>query len=90
MKVSKIMVVHGRVQGVGFRYFIQYTAKELMVNGYVKNLGDGTVEVLAQGELADVKSLKSAVIKGNGFSKVTRVDESDMETMAYNDFRIKY
>ncbi len=89
MKVSKIMTVHGRVQGVGFRYFIQYTAKELGVSGYVKNLDDGTVEILAQGNPGDVKNLKSAVIKGNGFSKVTRVDESNIETRMHSDFKIK-
>lgn len=90
MKVSKLILIHGRVQGVGFRYFIQHTAKNLGIKGYVKNLADGTVEILAQGELLTVKKLKSEVIKGNGFSKVTRVDESNIETKEYSDFKIKY
>jgi acylphosphatase len=90
MKVSKLMIIHGRVQGVGFRYFIQYNAKEIGVKGYVKNLDDGTVEILAQGRPEDVRKLKSIVIKGNGFSKVTRVDEHSSETKTYDDFKIKY
>jgi acylphosphatase len=43
------LVVRGRVQGVGYRYFIARTASELGINGYVKNLYSGDVEIVAEG-----------------------------------------
>jgi acylphosphatase len=49
--------VHGRVQGVGFRYSTQFEAKRLGVTGYARNLDDGSVEVLACGEPEAVEAL---------------------------------
>lgn len=49
--------VHGRVQGVGFRYSTQQEAKTLGLKGYAKNLDDGSVEVLACGEESQVEQL---------------------------------
>jgi len=49
--------VHGRVQGVGFRYSTQAEAKRLGVLGYARNLDDGSVEVLACGEAEHVEAL---------------------------------
>lgn len=49
--------VHGRVQGVGFRYATQHQARQLGLSGYAKNLDDGSVEVLACGEESQVQQL---------------------------------
>ncbi|WP_428945770.1 acylphosphatase [Pantoea sp. FN060301] len=49
--------VHGRVQGVGFRYSTQQQAKALGLKGYAKNMDDGSVEVLACGEESQVQRL---------------------------------
>lgn len=49
--------VHGIVQGVGFRYSTQHQARGLGLQGYAKNLDDGSVEVLACGEEKDVQAL---------------------------------
>lgn len=49
--------VHGRVQGVGFRYSTQAEARTLGVLGYARNLDDGSVEVLAWGEAEQVDAL---------------------------------
>jgi len=46
---ARTYVVHGRVQGVGFRYFVERVARQLGLDGYVKNRADGTVEVYASG-----------------------------------------
>ena len=44
------LLVKGSVQGVNFRWFVHYTAKELGLNGWVKNMPDGTVEILCESE----------------------------------------
>ena len=51
----------GSVQGVGFRYTTQSIASRLLVSGYVKNLADGRVELLAEGEREDIEKLLSRI-----------------------------
>ena len=50
-------IVQGRVQGVSFRYYTQQRARELGLTGYVRNVWDGTVEVVAEGERSEVDRL---------------------------------
>jgi len=69
---SKIWV-HGRVQGVGFRYNTQSEAKKLGLNGYARNLDDGSVEVLACGEAQQVEALLAWLRAGGPRS--ARVDK---------------
>lgn len=66
--------VHGRVQGVGFRSFVQETGAGLGLAGFVRNEWDGTVTGEAEGEPALLDSLHQALERGNGFSRVARVD----------------
>jgi acylphosphatase len=56
--------VSGSVQGVGFRYFTQRAAERLRLSGYVRNLGDGRVEVLASGAAGQLAALKSELERG--------------------------
>ncbi|MBS6032568.1 MAG: acylphosphatase [Pantoea sp.] len=69
--------VHGRVQGVGFRYSTQAEAKTLGVQGYARNLDDGSVEVLACGESEQVDALISWLKAGGPRS--ARVDQVLLE-----------
>ena len=55
------MIYSGRVQGVGFRYSVRTIAKHHPVTGYVRNLPDGTVELVAQGELPAINNLLADV-----------------------------
>ncbi len=55
------MIYTGHVQGVGFRYTVRSLARRLPVGGFVKNLPNGSVEVVAQGTLAAIDSLLSDV-----------------------------
>lgn len=58
MSVKSIRaIVSGRVQGVGFRYFVLRVAEKLKLAGWVRNLGSGDVEVVAQGEPAVLEEL---------------------------------
>ena len=65
--------VSGRVQGVGFRYFVYDHARELRLTGWVRNLQDGRVEVLAEGETEALEALLAQLQTGPGGSKVNDV-----------------
>ena len=67
-------IVSGRVQGVGFRFFVEDKAVCLGLRGWVRNLRSGQVEVLASGEKEDLEELLSALKRGPGLSRVTEVE----------------
>jgi len=75
-------LVKGRVQGVGFRWFVQREAAELGLRGWVKNTPDGHVEVLAAGEPDQLEDLQLALAKG---SRGSRVDAVIKHTLAENE-----
>jgi tRNA pseudouridine55 synthase len=66
--------VYGRVQGVGYRYFVKEKAQSLDIFGYVKNLEDGTVEVLAQGREENLQKLIEEFKKGPFLARVDKLD----------------
>jgi acylphosphatase len=66
--------VHGRVQGVSFRYFVLDSARRLDLSGWVRNRYDGTVEVMAEGERDKLETLTQDLKKGSNASRVTHVD----------------
>ncbi|MBU1626917.1 acylphosphatase [bacterium] len=68
------LVVHGRVQGVGFRYYVYKKAISLEVKGFVKNLPDGCVAIVAEGDEGHLILFLNAVRKGPAFSHVSKVD----------------
>jgi|SRR5271167_1150897 len=67
--------VLGRVQGVGYRFFVQELAEELGLRGYVRNLRDGRVEVLAIGSAEQLRLLRQALEKGPMLARVAEVIE---------------
>lgn len=67
----------GRVQGVGFRYFVWREAEELGVDGWVRNRADGTVEALAQGPIDTLDRLKARLEEGPRWSRVMSVSVTD-------------
>ena len=81
--------VRGRVQGVFFRASIQREAKRLGLNGWVKNLADGSVEFLAEGEEDGLKELLGWAQRGPSAARVDRVDSRWRSyTGEFTDFRI--
>ena len=68
------MKITGKVQGVGFRYFVLRQAQELGINGWVSNKSNGDVEALAQGEKADLEQFIAKVKEGTTFSRVDNVN----------------
>jgi acylphosphatase len=67
-------VVHGYVQGVGFRYFLMREAQRLRLRGWVRNRDDGTVEFTAEGSRADLERLLQSAERGPRMARVDRVD----------------
>jgi len=66
--------ITGKVQGVGFRYFVLRQAQKLGINGWVSNKSNGDVEALAQGEKADLEQFIAKVKEGTTFSRVDNVN----------------
>jgi acylphosphatase len=79
MQQSKRYLVSGMVQGVGFRYFAQRVAQRLGVTGYVRNLRDGRVEVLATGEEESLEALRTELQRGPRMAAVSEVREDPAE-----------
>jgi acylphosphatase len=77
MRVARRYVIAGRVQGVGFRWFTHDVARREGVHGWVRNLADGSVEVMAEGETTAVDRLEAAVRRGPASARVERVDIED-------------
>lgn len=71
--------VTGRVQGVGFRYYVMSSAVELDLLGWVRNRRDGSVEVVAEGNLDALRSLMRALQQGPRSSAVQEV-KADLQT----------
>jgi acylphosphatase len=79
MRETRRYLVSGLVQGVGFRLFTQRAAEKLQISGYVRNLFDGRVEVLANGTPEQLARLRAVLEKGPRFSSVSQVHEEAAE-----------
>ena len=89
--IRKSITVSGKVQGVGFRYFVRQEARALGITGWVMNLKDGTVTMEAQSSPQILEQLIEKLKKGNGFSKVVQLKSYDLKVVeGENKFGIKY
>jgi acylphosphatase len=88
MKAVSLRIV-GRVQGVGFRYFVLRTAKQLGVNGYVMNCSNGDVYVEAEADDQVILEFVDYCRKGPSHSDVTDIVIREIETKGYSDFEIE-
>lgn len=89
-KVTAMGWVSGKVQGVGFRYFVQCAADKHGVTGYAKNLADGRVEVLLSGGEQSVWEVKKSVLKGPLLATVQgcqwQQETENQDAAEYNNF----
>jgi acylphosphatase len=81
-------VVSGRVQGVGFRYFVAREVGALGVAGWVRNLADGRVEVVASGDPAQLAAVEGRLWQGPPHAEVTAVETAEVEAPRWTDFRV--
>lgn len=85
MNVTRHLRIEGRVQGVGFRFYMQHKARELGITGWVRNRLDGTVEAVVQGTPQAVETMIALTRRGprSAIVRDVRVSESGGE---YKDF----
>ncbi|OQY41596.1 MAG: hypothetical protein B6227_04625 [Fusobacteriia bacterium 4572_74] len=86
--MSNKYIVYGRVQGVGFRYFVYELATRLKFNGSVKNLPDGSVEIVIDSNKQE--EILKVIKKGNFFSHVEKIIKIEILECSYDDFKILY
>jgi len=85
-------LIQGRVQGVGFRWYVHREASELDLHGWVRNTEEGDVEVVASGDVAGLAELRASLRRGPRGSRVDRVIEhylDEREAADLNAFRIE-
>ena len=86
---TRRFVISGRVQGVGFRWFVEREAAQLGVTGWVRNCDNGDVEVMATGTAEQLSQLRQKLQQGPRAARVDRVDESKEPLLNAPSFRIE-
>jgi len=86
MNVTRHLLITGRVQGVGFRFYMQRKARELGINGWVRNRRDGSVEAMVQGSAEAVEAMTAWARHGPPSAAVTdlRILEGSGEYAAFD------
>ncbi len=86
---AKRYIIRGRVQGVGYRFFVEKHAQRIGLRGYAKNLGDGTVEVIASGTLDALQELEGLLRQGPRLALVSSVETETAPPGEYSQFRVR-
>ncbi len=89
MRTVSITVI-GKVQGVFFRLYASKAAEEFELTGYVLNMANGDVKVVASGEPAQVKKMIEWCKEGSPGSEVTKVDVENLPAKPFSGFTIRY
>ena len=82
-------IVHGDVQGVGFRYFVQRRADEVGLAGWVRNRPEGTVELVAEGGRPALERFLQQLSRGPGAASVERVESEWSEAEGLQSFEVR-
>jgi len=82
-------VVSGRVQGVGFRWFVEREAARIGITGWVRNCQSGDVEIMATGSRDQLRELRQKLQQGPRASRVDQITESDAPFLEAPSFRIE-
>ena len=80
----------GVVQGVGFRYFTRAVALELGLRGYVRNMADGSVEAVAEGDAEAIDRFLELVAKGPPASSVSGLKVVEVPPAGYDGFEVRF
>lgn len=88
--MSRHVFIRGRVQGVGFRAWVEDEAARRGLKGFVRNRRDGSVEALFSGPAEEVLDMIAACRRGPPAARVTAVDESDPDSRLAGEARSKH
>jgi len=83
------IILDGRVQGVGFRYYVSSRAVEHDIKGYVRNLYDGRIEIDAEGDSDKLNRFLIDCRKGSPMSRIDEFIVHDVPNFGFNNFSIK-
>ncbi len=86
--LARHIIVKGRVQGVFFRKYTKQKAKELNIKGWVRNLPDDRVEIMAQGDEKNLQQFLEWCKRGPANATVTNVTAEETSTESFTDFSI--
>ncbi len=91
MKELRLIRIHGKVQGVGYRFFATRVARRLGLKGSIQNLRDGTVEALVEGEKEKIDEWIEDLKEGPRYAEVDHIDQETKEfTGRLGDFDVKF
>jgi acylphosphatase len=89
MPIARRYLINGRVQGVGFRYFVRHHARREGLRGWVRNLFDGRVEAFGVGEADQIARFEAHIRSGPAGARVAYVDvREEMPDTSAIDFQI--
>jgi len=88
-KLARFYRVRGRVQGVGFRYFVERAGAAIGLSGWVRNDDDGTVQVYAVGNREQLSELAGLLWQGPRWAEVRGVDESEAPIEQVRGFYVR-
>jgi acylphosphatase len=77
VRIARHLIITGRVQGVGFRFYTERKARELGITGWVRNCRDGSVEAVIQGAPGSVEAMIAWARRGPSSAVVTEVRATD-------------
>ncbi|HEY2090828.1 MAG TPA: acylphosphatase [Thermoanaerobaculia bacterium] len=91
MKETRLIRIHGKVQGVGYRFFATRVARRLGLKGYIQNNRDGSVEAAVEGEKEAIDEWLEELKEGPRYAEVTKIDQESKDyTGRLPDFDVKF
>ena len=90
-KELRVITIHGKVQGVGYRFFATRVARRLGLKGSIQNQRDGSVEAMVEGEKSAIDDWIEELKEGPRYAEVTRIDQETRDyTGRLGDFDVKF
>ena len=91
MKELRVLKIHGKVQGVGYRFFATRVARRLGLKGSIQNQRDGSVEAMVEGEKKAIDDWIEELKEGPRYAEVTKIDQETKDfTGRLGDFDVKF
>ncbi len=91
MKEMRHIRIHGKVQGVGYRFYATRVARRLELKGWIRNLRDGTVEASVEGESDHIDEWIEELREGPRYAEVSRIDQEKKDFSGqFGDFDVRF